>query len=110
MLATRLVDAVGEAARHDVEVALRQAEHEQRGVRGVVHGVGDRDLGGQSRARLRRRHRVGRDRDHALQSRHGIEALRLLAVGADHEAAGDRRGHVVRVALDLRGEVEQRYV
>src|SRR3954471_7031799 len=37
----RVMEAVGQAAGHEVEVAAREAQHEQRGVRGVVHGVGD---------------------------------------------------------------------
>ena len=54
MRAARLVDAVGEPAADEPEVAAREPEHEQRGVADVVDGVGHRDPARQRLARLGR--------------------------------------------------------
>ena len=100
MLAARLVQAVVEAAPDEVPVPARQAEDEQRAVGGVEHGVGDRHLGGQRRARGLRPHGRARHHDHRLQAGGRLEAGRLT-VGADDEAAVQRGGDVVGVALEL---------
>ncbi len=100
--AARLVDAVAEPARDQVEVPAGQAEHEQRGVGDVEHGVRDRDPRRQRVARLRRAHGLAGDDQQALQPGRRLEALGV-SVRAQHEAAEQRRRDVVRVALQPRG-------
>ena len=74
-------------------------------MRSVEHRVGDRHLGGQRRARRLRPHRRARHHDHRLQARGRLEARRL-AVRADDEAAVQRGGDVVGMALELGGQRE----
>src|SRR3954469_15090429 len=105
-----LVDAVRQPAGHEVEVAAGEAQHEQRRVRRVVDGVGDRHLGRQRGAGLHRRDLLRRNRQHALESRHGVEAHGRPVVRAHHEPSVDGRAHVVGMPLELRREVEQRRV
>ena len=99
--APRLVDAVLQTASDQVEVAASEPEHQQRGVRDVVDGLGDRDPGRQRVARLGGANRTGRARRAGLEPGGRVEALRL-PVRAQHEAAEQRRGDVVGMALDAR--------
>ena len=99
---------VAQAAADQAEVVLREPEHEQRGVPHVVNRVLERQLGGHRCPGPRRGHLVVRDRQDPLEARRRVEAHgRLAGPGADHEAAVKRGGHVVRVPLELGGELEQ---
>src|SRR3712207_8115458 len=57
---------------------------------------------------LFRSHLLGRDHEHALEPGGGIEADRVAAAGADHEAADQGRRHVVGVALELARELDRK--
>ena len=72
-------------------------------MRDVEHRIGHRHLVGQRRARLLGPDRfVGHDEDR-LEPRRDVEAAGV-AVRGHHEAAEQRGGHVVGVALDLGGD------
>ncbi len=94
-----------EAAGDEVEVGAAQAEHQQRRGGDVGDGVGERDLGRDRLAGELGRDLLGRDHDDPLEPLRRVEAGRqrrpLRAGPADHEAAVDRRGDVVGVALQL---------
>src|SRR5215207_3589973 len=107
--AARLVDQIAETAADQAEVVLRQPQHEQRGMAHVVNRLADRQLRGHRRARRRRWHLVVGDRQHALEAGRRVEPHRSLAgARADDEAAVERGSDVVRVALELGGELEER--
>ena len=104
--AVGLVEAVAQAARHELDVAAREPEHQQRAVRGVED-------------RVRERHRLPAAPRRASAVATGSagttstasSARRRLdprdgAVRADDDAAHQRRGDVVGVALDLAAQRE----
>src|SRR3954452_9932989 len=99
MRAARLVDTGLETAGQEVELAAREPEHEDRGVRGVVDGVCDRYLGRKRGARRLGGYPLGRYGDHRLEARRRVEALGAPLV-TDHEAATERSRHVVGMTLE----------
>ena len=98
-----LMEAVDEAAADEVPVAAGKPERQQRGVGDVGDRVGHWDRRRQRGARLLGADRLMRDDEDRLEARGGVEA-RGSAVGADHEAAVQRRRDVVGVALQLAGQ------
>ncbi len=96
-----LVEAVLQPARHEVPVAAGETQREQRAVGYVEHRIGERHLGGKRFTGGLSTHGVVRDDRQRLQPSGRIEAGGL-AVGADNEAAVQRRRDVVGVALQLR--------
>ena len=78
-----------------------EPEHQQRGVRGVEDRVGQRHLGGQRGARrARARPACARHDQQRLQAGGGSKPCGVT-VGADDEAAEQRGGDVVGMALEL---------
>jgi hypothetical protein len=94
------VQTVVQTLREHVPVAARESERQQRAVRDVEDGVGERHLLGQRRSRGARAHGLlGHDGERLKPGRR-LEARRAT-VGADHKAAVQRCRDVVGVALEL---------
>ena len=105
----RLVQPVVQPAADQREVRPRQAQRQQRGVGDVERGLGHGHLGRQRGARLLGRHRRRRHGHDALQALGRLDPHRV-AGAADHEAAVQRGGDVVGVALQLARVLVQRRV
>ena len=100
------MQAVLEPACHQVPLAARQPEHEQRRVGDVEDGVAHRHLGGQRGPRLPGADRIVGDDHDRLEPGRDVESGRG-AVGTHDEPAEQGRPDVVGVALDLGGGGQQ---
>ena len=106
----RLVHAIRERARQQLERPGGEQVDEQRRALQAVDGVRARDLGPQRLARLLRAQGVDRHDQHEPEARGRLDPARERGFAAerDREAAEDRGGHVVGVALHLDGQRQQR--
>ena len=100
-----LVQPVAQAARDEVQVAAREAEHQQRAW-ATLKTASDSGTSAGSASRAPGAHRLLGHDEHRLQPVRRVEAHRV-PVGADDEAAEQRGGDVVGMALELGRDVEQ---
>ena len=109
-LTLRLVQPVLGREPEVLRTVEREARHEQGGAPGVEDGVRARNLGAEDVPGLVCRHRRIGDVDDALQvlrQRNGRGVDGFAVRNDDAHAAHERGGDVVRVSLDLRGQLQQ---
>ena len=102
----RLVQAIAEPARDELEVTARKPQHEYRGLADVVDGIGQRHRLRKHAARLLGAHRLVRHHQHRRQPCRDRDP-RDARLRADHEAAVQGRRRVVGMALLQRGDRQQ---